>query len=114
LRRRQRPSDRTDDRLDHGERDHDGDDAPAGYTAVLDGTTSRAVDADGSVNFTSVSSGTHSVELTEVPANCTVTSANPAHAPLTILAGPNEPTPPLPGSGVRKIRALDFQNSFGD
>ena len=60
-----------------------GDDAPAGYTAVLDGTTSRAVDADGSVNFTSVPSGTHSVELTEVPVNCTVTSANPATASVT-------------------------------
>ena len=66
-----------------------GDDAPAGYTVVLGGSTTRSVDANGSVTFSSVSSGAHQVELTDVPANCTVTSANPAT--VTVNAGGSTP-----------------------
>ena len=55
-----------------------GEDAPTGYTVVLDGSVTRTVGANASATFGSVSTGTREVELTDVPANCTVTSANPA------------------------------------
>jgi Tol biopolymer transport system component len=62
-----------------------GENAPTGYTVVLDETNSRSIDANGTMTFGSVSAGSHSVELTDVPANCTVTSANPA--PVTASSG---------------------------
>lgn len=49
-----------------------GDDAPATYGVTLDGGSSRAVDANGAVTFTSVEAGARSVELTGVPDNCSV------------------------------------------
>jgi len=66
-----------------------GDDAPTGYTVVVGGSTTRSVDANGSVTFSSVSSGAHQVELADVPDNCTVTTANPATA--TVTAGGTTP-----------------------
>lgn len=66
-----------------------GDDAPTGYTVSLDGSTTRSVDANGSETFASVSTGGHSIELTDVPANCTMTGANPAN--VTVAAGATTP-----------------------
>jgi Tol biopolymer transport system component len=62
-----------------------GNDAPTGYTVVVGGSTTRSVGVNGSVTFSSVSSGAHQVELTDVPDNCTVTTANPAT--VTVNAG---------------------------
>jgi len=66
-----------------------GSDAPPGYTVVVGGSTTRSVDANGSVTISSVSSGAHPVELTDVPANCTVSTANPAM--VTVNAGGTAP-----------------------
>jgi len=50
---------------------------PDGYTVTLDGTTSQAVATNGSVTFTDVPAGDHSVALSGVAANCTVNASNP-------------------------------------
>lgn len=60
-----------------------GQGVPADYRAVLDETTSRPVTINGSVLFTGVDEGEHSVALTDVPANCSVTSPNPAAVTVT-------------------------------
>ena len=66
-----------------------GEDLPTGFTVILDGGTSRAVDANGTTTFTSVSAGTHEVELSEVPGNCAVTSGSPAS--VTVNSGSSKP-----------------------
>jgi hypothetical protein len=50
---------------------------PTGYTVTVDGSVSQAIGTSGSVTFPSLSAGSHNVALTDVPANCTVSSANP-------------------------------------
>jgi len=62
-----------------------GSSLPSGYTVTVDGSQSQAIGPSGSVTFTNVSAGSHSVALTDVAANCTVTSANPQT--VTVPAG---------------------------
>src|SRR5207245_3842209 len=52
---------------------------PDGYTVTVDGTTSQPIATNNStgVTFTGLAAGSHSVALSGVAANCTVTSANP-------------------------------------
>jgi hypothetical protein len=50
---------------------------PDGYTVTVDGGPSQAVAVDGTVTFTGLAEGNHSVELTSVAGNCTVSGANP-------------------------------------
>jgi hypothetical protein len=45
---------------------------PDGYTATVDGATSQAVAINGSVTFTGLAAGSHSVVLSGVAGNCTV------------------------------------------
>ena len=54
-----------------------GSSQPSGYTVTMDGSQSQAIGTSGSVTFTGVAAGSHSVALTNVAANCTVTGANP-------------------------------------
>src|SRR5205809_5182599 len=49
-----------------------GDLDPDGYTVTLDGTTSRAIGINASVTFTGLTAGSHSVVLSGVAGNCTV------------------------------------------
>lgn len=50
-----------------------------GFTVSLDsGAVTEAIAVDGSVTLESVEVGTHSVELTDLAANCTVDGDNPA------------------------------------
>src|SRR5437773_243928 len=49
-----------------------GDLDPDGYTVTLDGTTSRAIGINASVTFTGLTPGSHSVVLSGVAGNCTV------------------------------------------
>ncbi len=58
---------------------------PVGYTVTVDGVQSQTIGATGSVTFTNVSAGDHSVALTDVPANCTVSDPNPR--PATVPSG---------------------------
>src|SRR3989442_819105 len=52
---------------------------PDGYTVTVDGTTSQPIATNNStgITFTGLAAGSHSVALSGVAANCTVTSANP-------------------------------------
>src|SRR5438128_109727 len=50
---------------------------PDGYTATVDGGASQSVGTNGSVTFPGLSAGNHSVGLSGVPANCSVSGANP-------------------------------------
>ena len=54
-----------------------GSSQPSGYTVTVDESQSQAIGSNSTVTFTNVSAGTHSVALTDVAANCTVTSSNP-------------------------------------
>jgi len=79
---------------------------PDGYTVTLDGSTSQSIATDGgSITFLSVPAGSHSVALSGVASNCTV-SGGMSHG-VNITAGqPNStafsvtctPIPPTTGS----------------
>jgi hypothetical protein len=65
-----------------------------GYAVVLDGVTSRSVGVNGTVTFSNLTAGSHSVELLDVAGNCAVAGSNPT--PVTL------------GSGVRVSVALEI------
>jgi len=48
-----------------------------GYTVTVDGGSSRAIGIAGSVTFTGLAAGSHSVQLGGVAGNCTVDGPNP-------------------------------------
>src|SRR5205823_3971217 len=58
---------------------------PDGYTVTVDGGASQTIGANGSVTFTGLSAGSHSVALSGVAANCSVSGANPQT--VTVPAG---------------------------
>lgn len=58
---------------------------PDGYTATVDGTTSRSVPTNGSVTFSDLSAGSHSVTLSGVASNCVVSEGD--SRTVTVPAG---------------------------
>jgi hypothetical protein len=50
---------------------------PDGYTVTVDGGASQAIGINGSVTFDNLTAGSHSVEITGVAANCSVSGPNP-------------------------------------
>lgn len=56
-----------------------------GYRCSLDGGASRAVAVNGQTTFTGLDGGNHSVELTDIADNCTVSGTNPHN--VTVTAG---------------------------
>jgi hypothetical protein len=63
-----------------------GTNRPASYTAVLDGgAMQQTVGANGTVRFTGLATGDHTALLDGVPANCSVSGANPRT--VTVSAG---------------------------
>ncbi|HUF27865.1 MAG TPA: hypothetical protein VMM18_12895 [Gemmatimonadaceae bacterium] len=60
-----------------------------GYGLSVDGGQQRAVAVNGTVDFTALSAGTHTVELTGLADNCTVSGSNPAQ--VIITAGSTTP-----------------------
>ncbi len=54
-----------------------GEDAPAAVAVAVDDGEDRSIPADGSVTFSDLSSGEHSVLVSGIPSNCTVTTPNP-------------------------------------
>jgi hypothetical protein len=58
---------------------------PDGYTVTLDGTDHHAIAATGSVSFTNVTAGNHTVTLFDVVGNCTV--SGDASRTVTIASG---------------------------
>ena len=71
---------------------------PDGYAVTLDGSVSQPVATNGNVTFTWVESGSHTVALSGVAGNCTVSGANPqtvtvqsgatASAPFSVSCAP--------------------------
>jgi Tol biopolymer transport system component len=57
-----------------------------GYTAALDGGVGVAVPVNGSVAFSELTAGTHSVALGGVAPNCIVSGQNPAEVTVTVGA----------------------------
>jgi hypothetical protein len=57
-----------------------------GYTVDLDGVASQPIDANGTATFTGVSEGAHSLTLTGIAFNCTVSGANPTSSTVVIGA----------------------------
>src|SRR3989454_738489 len=83
-----------------------GDIDPDGYTVSVDGgAASQPIPANGSVTFTGPA-GDHSIALTGVAANCTVSGANPrtvtvpaggtATTTFSVSCAPTAPPPPPP------------------
>lgn len=55
-----------------------GPNQPSGYTVTVDaGASSQPVGTTGSVTFNNLSVGSHTVSLSPIPANCSVSGANP-------------------------------------
>src|SRR3989441_3499841 len=50
---------------------------PDGYTVTVDGTQAQAIATNGSVTFDGLVAGPHSVQLSGVADNCTVSGTNP-------------------------------------
>src|SRR5437899_7649585 len=79
-----------------------GDLDPDGYTVTLDGTTSRAIGINASVTFTGLTPGSHTVVLSGVAGNCTVsggtsrtvsvTAGSTASTSYSISCAPTGPT----------------------
>ncbi len=62
-----------------------GVDLPNGYTVTVDGSFSQPIAANGSVTLTGVATGSHSVTLSGVAGNCTVTGST--SQTVTVSAG---------------------------
>jgi len=58
---------------------------PDGYTVTVDGGASQPMASNGTVTFTGVAAGSHTVALSGIAGNCSVTSANPQT--VTVTAG---------------------------
>jgi len=58
---------------------------PDGYTVTVDGTTSQAIGTNDAARFGGLAEGSHTVQLTGVAANCTVSGSNPQS--VTVTAG---------------------------
>jgi hypothetical protein len=62
---------------------------PDGYTVTVGGGSSQGIGITGSVTFTGLAAGNHSVQLTGIAGNCTV-------------SGPNPQTVSVPGGGTAR------------
>src|SRR5207245_10480438 len=75
-----------------------GSSQPASYTVTVDGGSSRTISANGgTTTYTGLSATSHTVALTDVPANCTA-SGGASHT-VTVTAGQTT-TAPFPISCV--------------
>ncbi len=62
-----------------------GSNTPSGYTVIVDGSSSQSVGANGVATFLGLPSGSHSVLLSGVPSNCSVSGDNPRT--VSLIAG---------------------------
>jgi hypothetical protein len=56
---------------------------PDGYTVTVDGGSGQAIGVNGSVTFANLAAGNHTVALSGVATNCTVSGANPQTVGVT-------------------------------
>jgi hypothetical protein len=107
---------------------------PDGYTVTVDGSSSASITDNGSQSFTNLSSGSHSVSLSGVAANCSVSGGSSQSAtvpaggsitvafqvscvapPATQLAFGVQPTHTTAGSPISpavQLRALDASGNL--
>jgi hypothetical protein len=64
---------------------------PDGYTVTVDGAASRAIATNGGVTFTGIAAGSHSVALSGIAGNCTVSGSDPQS--VTVAAGATATAP---------------------
>src|SRR2546421_430652 len=81
---------------------------PDGYTVWVDNSLSQPVASNGPVTFTGVAAGSHTVALSGIAGNCSVTSANPQTVTVTAGATTGAPfslscAPTGSGSGTLTI-----------
>src|SRR5947207_1062063 len=62
-----------------------GSNTPSGYTVTVDGSSSQSVGATGVATFLGLPSGSHTVLLSGVPSNCSVSGDNPRT--VSLIAG---------------------------
>jgi hypothetical protein len=62
-----------------------GSNPPSGYTVTVDGGQSRSLGLSASTTYTGLTAASHTVQLSGVPANCSVSEANPQT--VTVPAG---------------------------
>ena len=82
---------------------------PNGYTVTVDGGASQPLASNGSVTFTGVPAGSHTVALSGIAGNCSVTGANPQTVTVTAGATTRAPfslscAPTGSGSGTLTIK----------
>jgi len=63
-----------------------GSNLPTGYTVVVDSSQSAAIGINDSITATGIAAGSHRAALAGVPANCSVSGANPR----TVRVPPND------------------------
>src|SRR5256885_9779221 len=77
-----------------------GSSLPSGYTVTVDGSQSQAIGANSSVTFSNLAAGSHSVALTNVAGNCSVsggpsrTATVPSGGATTVAYSVSCTTPP--------------------
>ena len=84
---------------------------PDGYTVTVDGNRSQAIATNGSVTFSGLSAGDHTVALSGVAGNCSVSGANPqtvsvpagATASTTFSVSCSTTSPAVEASGQGQI-----------
>jgi len=81
---------------------------PDGYTVTVDGGAGQPMASNGTVTFTGVAAGSHTVALSGIAGNCSVTSANPQTVTVTAGATTGAPfslscAPTGSGSGTLTI-----------
>ncbi|HEY6158835.1 MAG TPA: hypothetical protein VIV88_15390 [Gemmatimonadales bacterium] len=81
---------------------------PDGYTVTVDGGASQPIASNGAISFTGVATGSHTVALSGIAGNCSVTSANPQTVTVTAGATTGAPfslscAPTGSGSGTLTI-----------
>src|SRR5256885_15652596 len=62
-----------------------GSNTPSGYTVIVDGSSRQSVGANGLVTFIGLPPGSHTVQLSGVPSNCSVSGSNPRS--VSLIAG---------------------------
>src|ERR1051325_4424132 len=62
-----------------------GSNTPSGYTVIVDGSSSQSVGANAVATFLGLPAGDHTVLLSGVPSNCSVSGANPRT--VSLIAG---------------------------
>src|SRR5213596_3441981 len=100
---------------------------PSGYTVTLDGTTSQAIGIKSSVTFTGLTATSHTVALSGVPTNCSVSGGTsrtvtvPSGGTATVsysvtCATPNQPPTVNAGSDERVLLGILYTEtaSFSD